>query len=337
MKAPSETVGASETGGRSALVGLRPIRVYSGEPTKLRIVQVSPTLERTEAVIFTTVDDEWKSPKSGVKQPYKVMRPGTQHISSTAMNEQRSNGLYYFDVLTTSLGGDELYNLPRDVKMEPVFGTYDSYGYRIDVSDNRFTFSTREEASLVLSSVFLPNGLDDQLSNLVTLNDRSIRLDYEYAPTVAEVQSLLLSDDNRVLCADPLARHFLPAYVSLDITYVGGNKTSTVAGALSDYINGLSAVDELDLSELERILHNNGVAKYDHPIRLITLTHDLDRRIVGTQAEGRINDDNIAYNGTNRTTFFIAGTDASTYTAEDDVPPGARIWLTRESSRSTFR
>jgi len=337
VKAPTETVGASETGGRSALVGLRPVRIYSGEPTKLQIVKVSPTLDRAEAAVYTTVDEDLSPPRSGVRQPYKVVRPGTQHISATAMNEQRSRGLYYFDVLTTSLGGDDVYNLPRDVKMEPVFGTYDSYGYRIDVTDSRFSFSTREEASLVLSSVFLPNGLDDQLSNFIALNGRSIRLDYEYAPTVAEVQSLLLSDDNRVLCADPLARHFLPAYVSLDITYVGGNKTSTVAGALSDYVNGLSAVDELDLAELERILHNNGVAKYDHPIRLITLTHDLDRRIVGTQAEDRINDDNIAYNGTNRTTFFIAGTDASTFSAEEDVPPGARIWLVRESSRSTFR
>ena len=337
VKAPTDAVESSEIGGRTALLGLRPIRVYSGEPVKMRVVDVTPTLSRTDAIVMTTLDEDGEVPRNGVRQPYKFVRPGTQHISSTAMKEQRERGLYYFDVLAQSLGGDSLYNVPRDTKMEPVFGTYDSYGYRIDVDDNRYTFSTKEEAYLVLTSTFLPAGLDDELSNLVTLHDRNIRIDYEHVPAVAQVQGLLVSDLDRVLCANPLARHFLPAYVSIDITYVGGNKPATVAGALQDFIDSLSAVDVLDLSELEKILHDNGARSYDHPIRLTTLTHDLDRRIVGTQSEGVISDDNIAYNGTNRTTFFIAGDDASSYTDEADIPPGARIRLTRSTTRSTLR
>jgi hypothetical protein len=336
VKAPVDALGDSSILGRTALLGVRPIRVYSGTPAELRVVQVSPTLVRAESTVFTALTEAGEVPRSGVKQPYKFVRPGTQHISSTLMNEQRERGLYYFDALTTSLGGGELYNLPEHTKVEPVFGTYDSHGYRIDVSDNRYTFSTKEEATLSLSAVFLPTGLDDTLSNLVTVSDQSIRFDYEYVPTVAEVQSLLSSELDRVLCANALARHFLPAYVSLDITYTGGNSPATVVAALQDSINSMSAVDELDLSKLEKILHNNAVTQYGHPITLITLTHDIDRKIVGTQAEGVINDDNIAYNGTNRTTFFIAGADASSG-EEVDAPAGARIRLTRGTTRSTFR
>jgi hypothetical protein len=337
VKAPADAVGASEILGRTALVGLRPIRVYSGDPARLRVVNVSPTLVRADASVLVTLGENGEVPKSGVKQPYKFVRPGAQHVSSTLMNEQRERGLYYFDVLAQSLGGSDVYNVPAGTKVEPVFGTYDSYGYRIDVSDNRYTFSTREESTLVFTSVFLPVGLDDVLSNLVTINARSVRIDYEFVPEVAQVQSMISSETDRVLCANALARHFLPAYVSLDITYTGGNQPATVAGALQDYIEGLSAVDELDLSRLEKVLHKNSVTKYDHPIRLITLTHDLDRRIVGTQAEGVINDDNIAYNGTNRTTYFIAGADASGYEAEADIPAGARIRPTRGTTKSTLR
>ena len=252
------------------------------------------------------------------------------------MSAQRERGLYYFDVLATSLGGSEYYNIPERTKVEPVFGTYDSHGYRIDVDDNRFTFSTKEEAVLVMSAVFLPAGLDDTPGNLVAISDQSVRFDYEYVPVVAEVQGLLTSEVDRVLCANALARHFLPAYVSLDINYTGGNNAVTVASALQSAINGMSAIDELDLSKLEKVLHRNGITQYDHPNTLTTLTHDLDRRVVGTQAEGVINDSNIAYNGTNRTTFFIAGADASSGD-EATVPPGARIRLTRGSTRSTFR
>jgi len=58
---------------------------------------------------------------------------------------------------------------------------------------------------------------------------------------------------------------------------------------------------------------------------------------VGTHAENVINDDEIAYNGTNRTTFFIPGADQSAVEDEADVPVGERTRLVRTTVRSTFR
>ena len=337
VKAPTETLGDSAISGRTALLGLRPVRVYSGTPGEFQVARVTNGLDRTAARIYVTEDADDTVPKQGVKQPYKVMRPGTQHISSTLMMNQRERGLFYFDVLTQSLGGDDLYNLPKDTRLEPVFGTYDSDGYRLDVDDSRYTFSTQEEANIVFSPTFLPAGLDDQDSNRVVIDGRNLRVDYEYAPVVAQVQGLLSSDTERVLCANALARHFLPSYVYFDLTYAGGNSTSTVATALKSYINGLSAIDNIDVSKLEKVLHQNSVTSYAHPVRVVTLTHDLDRRIVGTQSESSISDDDISYNGTNRTTFFISGSDASAYTDETSVPAGERIRLTKGVVPSTFR
>lgn len=336
-KAPTEEPGDSEIGGRTALVGLRPIRVYSGDESRFRVVRVGPELDRTSSRVFVALDEDGTPPKSGVKQPYKVVRPGAQHVSSTAMSAQLERGLFYFDVLAQSLGADDVYNVPHDTKLEPVFGTYDSDGYRVDVADNRYTFSTQEEATMVMSPTFLPVGLDDQPSNRVILDARGFRIDYEYAPVVAQVQSVLSSDADRVLCANALARHFLPAYVYFDVSYSGGNSAATIAQALVDYVDGLSAVDALDVSKLEKVLHQNGVTRYDHPVRVITLTHDLDRRIVGTQSDNLVDDDAIAYNGTNRTTFFIAGPDQSSVEDEADVPVGERTRLVRSTVKSTFR
>jgi hypothetical protein len=336
VKAPTEELGSSSISGRTALHGLRPIRIYSGTPSAWRIAKVSPDLAREEARIYCSFGTAEEGPKTGVKQPYKIVRPGVQHISSTAMQQQRDRGLYYFDVLSHSLGGDDLYNVPKGVRMEPVFGTFRSDGYRLETQDSRLVFSAEERTSIVLSSTFLPAGFNDEPSNRLALEGKSLRVTYDYAPVVAQVQRMMTSEADRVLCSNVLVRHFLPSYVYFEMAYSGGNTASKVASEIKDHINGLSAVEELDISKIEKILHRNVVTRYDHPVEIITLTHDLDRRIVGHRSDNRLSDDDIAYNGTNRTTFFIAGKDHSA-TDDADVPDGERIRLTQGSAIPTFR
>lgn len=336
VKSPTDTLGDSSILGRTALLGLRPIRVYDGTPAVLRVADVDPTLDRTAARVTLALTDGYV-PKSGVQQPYQFVRPGVQHISSTAMRANLERGLFTFEFLAQSLGGSDLYNIPATTKLEPVFGTYDSDGYRLDVADNRYTFSTHESSAFALTPTFLPEGLDDLPSNRIALDGVSLRVDYEYVPTVAQVQGLLNSETDRVLCANALARHFLPAYVYFDLSYSGGNTAATVATAVNSYIEGLSAVDDLDVSKVEKVLHRNSVTRYDHPVVVTTLTHDLDRRVVGTRSENVISDDEIAYNGTNRTTFFVPGPDQSSVEDDADVPVGERTRLVQTTIKSTFR
>ena len=337
VKAPTEDPDDSGIKGRTALVGLRPVRIYSGTPSEWRVVRVTPDLVREESRVYVALGSETEGPKDGVNQPYKVVRPGAQHISSTAMSGQLDRGLYYFDVLSHSLGGDDIYNIPRNTKLEPVFGTYDSDGYRLEVEDNRFSFSSEEETSMAMSATFLPAGFDDEPPNKIGLEGKAFRVTYDYAPTVAQVQRMMSSETDRVLCANVLARHFLPSYVYFHLDYTGGNKASKIAGELQDHINGLSAVDELDVSKFEKVLHANAVVRYDHPVEVVTLTHDLDRRLVAGRSENRLSDDDIEYNGTNRTTFFIAGGDYSATEDVADIPDGERIYLSRSVATTTVR
>jgi len=337
VKAPEEDPSDSEISGRTALVGLRPVRIYSGEPSEWRVVRVTPELEREDARIFCSFGSETAGPKQGVKQPYKIVRPGVQHLSSTAMSGQQSGGLYYFDVLSHSLGGDDVYNIPKGVRMEPVFGTYDSDGYRLETADPRLVLSPREETTMVMSGKFLPVGFEDEPSNYLPLEGKAFRVTYDYAPTAAQVQKLMSGESDRVLCSNVLVRHFLPSYVYFTASYEGGNSKSKVGAEIQEHINALTAVDEIDVSKLEKILHANLVTRYDHPLEVITLTHDLDRRIVGHRSDSRLSDDDIAFNGTNRTTFFIAGKDHSSEEDETDIPDGERIYLSDTTPTPTLR
>jgi hypothetical protein len=337
VKAPIEDPSSSATGGRTELVGLRPFRAYRGTPTTWRIADVSPHTSRSLARVHVSLGGSTDGPKAGYRQPYKIVRPGAQRISSTTMSGQSDCGFYYFDVLAHSLGGDEVYNVPKDVRMEPVFGTYDSDGYRMEVVDNRLAFSTSEDASIVFTPTFLPVGFDDRPESLLKLEGRSFRIAYDYSPIVAQAQRLMTSETDRVLCANVLARHFLPSYVSFCVTYRGGNRASVLADALIDYIDGLPALEELDISKLEKVLHSNSAESYSHPVYVWTVTHDLDRRLVGARSDDRLSDDDIPYNGTNRTTFFIAGADYSATEDETDIPYGERIYLTRQIPTPTFR
>lgn len=329
VKAPTSSPGDSGTEGRNALSGVVPIRIYNGLPSKWRVAKVGTTLTRVDAEVMVALEGDTEGPRKGVLQPYQFIRPGVQRVATLQMSSNRENGLFYADIVTKSLGGDTLYNIPEQTRMEPVFGTYKSDGYRLETSDTRTVFSSEEETSLVLTPTFLPSGVEDTLDNILLLESRMLRIEYDYAPLVSQIQELVTSRRERVLCASPLTRHFLPSYVYLNINYEGGDLPTFVAADIAAYINALQPTDFLDLSEIEGILHRHGVTRYAHPITLILVTHDLDRRLVGSQSQSRIGEQDVDFNGSNRTTFFIPGADQSTQTTESKTTVGERIYLTR--------
>jgi hypothetical protein len=242
----------------------------------------------------------------------------------------RDNGLYYFDIRAKSLGGDSVYNIPKDTHLTPIFGTYDSDGYRFEVLDPLFSFSMREsETKIYLSPRFLPTGLNDIEENKISIEGVTLNIEHDYSGLVAGAQSVLLSADNRVLCADPLARHFLPSYVYFDVVATGGSSVA-MGAAIADYIDGLEPEEVLDISILEKYLHQNDVTSYRHPLTLQIVTHDLDRKAVLTRSHDRIGEesDEAAFNGSHRTTFYIPG-DVETTSTESDVPDGERIYIKR--------
>jgi hypothetical protein len=323
--APVDDLDESSIEGTTELVGMRPVRFYSGTPSSWPIVEVSPSVDRlTSKVVCAYRGAQFEAPYArqreletlgpvrGVKQPYEIVRPHVVHLSSSEMRAQGTeNGLFFMDVRIQSLGGRAVFNLPKDTILTPVFGTFDSDGYRFEVDDPLYTYSSAERAKLYFSASFLPNELDDLPENRVILNGANFDVSHETSPEVAQVQSLLVSDLNRTLCADPLARHFLPSFVYLDIEVVGGDRAK-MAGDIAKYINGLEPNDVLDVSKLEKFLHSNNVTSYRHPVNLQIVTHDADRRRVLSRSSDRIGTATLDFNGTHRTTFYIPGPAATT-------------------------
>ena len=72
-------------------------------------------------------------------------------------------------------------------------------------------------------------------------------------------------------------------------------------------------------------------------IELITLTHDLDRRMVVERSVDRVGgvDTIVHYNGTNRTSFLIPGPNQSDFD-EDEIPAGERFYLDQVSEVATL-
>lgn len=327
--APDPTPGTSGTGGQTALSAVRPVRVYNGVPEEH--VVASHTLKSAFPSYVVVSHAAATEVSRGVKQPYAFVRKGVKRIAASEMLTQgRALGLYWFDIPAISLGHTTTHNVEKDFRLEPLFGTYDSDGYWLDVRDRNLVFSGKEDTALVLSGSIAPTTAGAALTSKISLHGRKISISYEYSPLVDRIQALLVSDSDRIVTASPLARHFLPSYVYLDIVFEGGNSREKVAGEVSQYLNGLNPTDALDLSQVEKILQRNNVSRYDHPITLMVVTHDLDRRLVESRSQNRLDDASEDFEGSNRLTFFIPGRIA-TETEESNIPDGERIFLTRTS------
>jgi hypothetical protein len=129
----------------------------------------------------------------------------------------------------------------------------------------------------------------------------------------------------------------MPSYVYLDLNISGGNTPQTIAAGLADSIEALQPTDDLDVSKLEKVLHNNSVIRYDHPVTVLIVTHDLDRRLVGFRSVNKIGDDEIVFNGSNRTTYFIPGPDVSGVVDPETIADGERIFIASSLPVSTLR
>lgn len=328
---------ASTDAGGTELVGLRPFRLYNGTATDWRITDVSTSLDVSVATFSVeNLDTPALSPVDGESQPFSILRPGIQRITSTQMEQNVENGLYYFDVRVVSLGSADVYNIERLTKLEPVFGTYRSDGYRYEVENTNFTFSSFEQVQLVFTPKVLPVGRDDAQANFIPTRGQKLAITYEQAPLVDQIQQLLTSNLERQLVSDPLARHFLPQYMYLTVNYYGGSAASVVAADIIAKIDAMAAIDELSVAALEKLLERNGATDWAHPIELITLTHDLDRRVSANRSEDRLGGSALVlYNGTNRISYFIPGPDESAK-EEEDLRPGERTRLVRVSEITTL-
>lgn len=240
----------------------------------------------------------------GVSMPYVIRRPGRFRVSSTEMSEQTDGGLYYVDVDMESLGPGDDRNLQDKTRLVVRSGmSVDGYTYR--VANNVLSFSVYEQVSLVFDRRFLAVGNTDLPENRTEVSGRNLQISYETSPTV-RISNDVLRSDSRVIVADAIARHMLPSFVIVEINYEGGSSESVVGPAIEEFINSLGTRDRLEVSDIERFVQQRGASFIEHPIRLVAVTHDLDRKLVVERSDNFIGGPLVPYNGTGRTSTFFA-------------------------------
>jgi hypothetical protein len=329
--APTTPPDANSSGMGTLLTGLQPIRVYNEVTENFPIVYVNTlqgTLPYTSYVTVSPSPNGQSWPILGVSQPFVITRPNVRRITPSEMSDNTQGFLYYFDTTVVSLGPESAFNLPVDTSyLTLVEGTYECGGYRMLVDDFTLTFSMKETGAIQFPNSILPVGSTDSLDNFLVLFGVPILITYDQAPIVQQIQNYLDSADDRVTSANLLARHFLPTYVSYDATYSGGEAPSVVAQDIAAYINSLAIETPMEVSQLEKIIDDDGGDPVV-PTTVSTTLHDWDRDIWVEFSQTKLGGTatNVPYNGSPRVSYLIPGPDESGVTP---LPVGERINLTQ--------
>lgn len=226
-------------------------------------------------------------------QNFKVLRRGVQRITATSMTDNKAEAsLYYFDVELVSEGTGDAWNIDADLQMTAE--GYRSDGYYLTTDDENLTFSTVERPKLVLSRSILESGVDDDPVNALQLTGQSIQVTYDRSALVSDVQGYVSSDVERVVCASPLSRHLIPHFVRFDLTYTGGSKESVVVPEIEEYVRALYPIDELESSDVQKIVLDRGATSIDNPLDLITIVHYPDRTVYATRSQDALTTGRLA-------------------------------------------
>ena len=204
---------------------------------------------------------------------------------------------------------------------------YKSDGYVFTPDDPNLTYSTRESGLLQFPHRILPVGSEDSPDNFLNLSGAPVQITYEKADVVRLIQEFLDSPQDRVTTANMLARHFLPAYVSYDATYVGGSVASTIAKDIISIIDTVAVESPLDISVLEEAITKRGGNPIT-PTKAMVVLHDWNRKVWLEFSENEVGgtQTRVPYAGTPRVASFRPGPDVS---GQEDPASGERINLVR--------
>lgn len=305
------------------LVAIRPCRIYDANPHDYIVTQVPTTEQESPFVLIEA------GLTNGIGQPYRVYRNDVRRVTPTEMDAHWDGSLCYFDTEVISLSGGAASNIQKESYLELEADTYRTFGYKHAVADSALTYSMLETGFLDLPTEILPIGSADGPGNRLSLIGAPVRVSYERADLVRQVQEFVGSPRDRVTSANMLVRHFLPAYVSYAASYTGGSAPSVIAKNIISYINSLPVENPIDVSELQKKITESG-GNPQTPTRVQAVIHDWGRKMWAEFSEnemgGSTSDDTLVpYHGTPRVMYFVPGPDTS---GQTDVS-GEQITLYR--------
>jgi hypothetical protein len=242
----------------------------------------------------------------GLSIPYAIRRAGVFRTPSTIMEDNFDGLFYYTDIQVESLGSGDDKNLDEDDRLSMDSG-YRVDGYTYEVDNNVLTFSPYEEVSLKFDRRFLPPGNSDLPENHTEISGRNLSVGYDLSTTARVINDLMRSDNDRPINANPIARHVLPRYVYMSVTYRGGSSSDVVGKDVEDYINALGQ-NELEISDVEAMVTRRGAHSVQHPLAVAAITHDLDRALIVDRSDDKLGSstEEVPYEGSARISSFFA-------------------------------
>jgi hypothetical protein len=116
----------------------------------------------------------------------------------------------------------------------------------------------------------------EELPSLDVGESKNFLVQLNSLPYIAEMQDLLLLDDQRLACADYLVKAVIPCMVSLEINLIKKRSTDTYASLglqklkkdIFNYVNSIPFGAELQASNIVDLCHNYSIKRVDLPIQM---------------------------------------------------------------------
>ena len=206
----------------------------------------------------------------------EVVRDGHQRVYPNDLVQEES-GLYSAAIKLTSYEPNtESGVVPEDSQLEAT--GYDSLGYCFVVENSNYSYSVGEQVSFSCSAIILSDTAVN-FEDTYEVAGAGVTINYDTAPTVDSIQSYMLSPNSRVLCNNPLVRHYFPAYPFMTITYTGEMSEDTVRDRISSLLSGLYPNLPLEIYTLTAALARLGVKYLSSPQEAGFVVYDADRNI----------------------------------------------------------
>jgi len=209
---------------------------------------------------------------------YKYQRVMPADMTQTAV------GLYSAPITLTSYDPNVTDGLISEQTQLSVAG-HKSLGYEMVVKNANYSYSLGEECSIRTTSVILSDTQKD-FSKPYALPGADVTVTYDRSQSVADIQSYLLNKAMRVVCNNPLSKHFFPAYPMTGLSYGDSRLSPTeVRTYLEEFFKTLYPNKPLELYDISALLAKRGVGYVQFPQYVAFLVHDENRvvRIVRSE------------------------------------------------------
>lgn len=201
-------------------------------------------------------------------------------VLQSEMAQDSDSLLYYadFDVVSTSVGADGNLDAETTLVAEGVVAE----GWKLRSLTPVESLSTRDKPYLAFT-----RWVNDTIDLRSESDAWPVRVTYMSASSLVDVQDFVDDEDNRVVAEDLLVRHFLPALVRGAFTVDEDLDTEAGVDALTSYINELDPTENLEVSDLTKVLQEEGATYVKMPVTLVIYQQQQDRSWRATIVQDR--------------------------------------------------